>query len=260
MDRIVPGMDTELARTLQRALEKQGLAFELSASARNAVVRNGGVEVTVEANGQTSTESFDKVLVAVGRRAYSAGLGLTDLGMALDEKGRIQVDEHFQTSLPGIYAIGDVIAGAMLAHKAEEEGIACVEHLAGQAGHVNYDTIPNVVYTAPELAAVGKTEAECREAGGEIRVGSFPFRANGRARAMEDVDGLVKIVADAKTDRVLGVHILGPRASELIAEVVLAMEFGASAEDIARTCHAHPTLSEAVREAALGVAGRSIHR
>jgi dihydrolipoamide dehydrogenase len=260
MDRIVPGMDAELATALQRALEKQGLSFELSASARKAVVQDGGVEVTVEARGSTSTDSADKVLVAVGRRPHTAGLGLAEIGVALDGKGRIEVDEHFQTSVPGIFAIGDVIAGPMLAHKAEDEGIACVERLAGQAGHVNYGAIPNVVYTAPELAAVGQTEADCREAGRAIRVGTFPFRANGRARAMADVEGLVKIVADAETDRVLGVHILGPRASELIAEAALGIEFSASAEDIARTCHAHPTLSEAVREAALAVADRSIHR
>jgi dihydrolipoamide dehydrogenase len=180
--------------------------------------------------------------------------------MSRDERGRLRVDARYQTSVPGVHAIGDVIAGPMLAHKAQEEGIACVEQIAGQAGHVNYDAIPLVVYTSPELAAVGKTEAECREAGIDVRIGTFPFMANGRARAMGERDGFVKIVADARSDRVLGVHVLGPRASELIGEAVVALEFGASAEDIARTCHAHPTLSEAVREAALAVDGRSIHR
>jgi dihydrolipoamide dehydrogenase len=260
MDRIVPLMDKELGATLKKALEKQGLSFQLSARARNATVEpDGVVSVTIDAGGKDSTETFDKVLVAIGRRPLTAGLGLEALGVKLDEKGGIEVDEHFQTSVSGLYAIGDVIRGPMLAHKAEEEGIACVERLAGQGGHVNYAAIPNVVYTWPELASVGRSEEECAQQGIAVKTGKFPFLANGRARAMEERDGLVKVIADAETDRVLGVHILGPRASDLIAEAALAIEFAASAEDIARTCHAHPTLPEAVKEAALGVAGRSIH-
>jgi dihydrolipoamide dehydrogenase len=258
-DRIVPGMDGELAHALQRALERQGLSFRLSTSARKAVVKGAAVEVTIETDGTAATESFDRVLVAVGRRPFTAGLGLEALGVALDPKGHIRVDERFETSVPGLHAIGDVIGGPMLAHKAEEEGIACVERLAGQAGHVNYEAIPSVVYTWPELAAVGKTEQECRAAGLEVLTGTSLFAASGRARAMGERDGLVKVVVDAGSDRILGLHILGPHASELIAEAALAIEFGASAEDIARTSHAHPTLSEAVREAALGVGKRGIH-
>ena len=260
LDRIVPGMDREMARALQKVLERQGLTFSLATAARKAAVEDGRVAVTIETGGTATTESFDRVLVAVGRRPFTADLGLEGAGVALDARGRITVDHRFETSVPGVHAIGDVIAGPMLAHKAEDEGIACVELLAGRAGHVNYDAIPSVVYTWPELAGVGKTEEECQEAGRAVRIGRFPFMANGRARAAEERDGLVKIIADAGTDRVLGVHILGPRASDLIAEAVLAMEFGGSAEDIARTCHAHPTFSEAVREAALDVDGRSIHQ
>ena len=260
LDRIVPGMDREMARALQKVLERQGLTFSLATAARKAVVEDGRVAVTIEAGGTATTESFDRVLVAVGRRPFTADLGLEGAGVALDARGRITVDHRFETSVRGVHAIGDVIAGPMLAHKAEDEGIACVELLAGRAGHVNYDAIPSVVYTWPELAGVGKTEEDCREAGRAVRIGRFPFMANGRARAAEEREGLVKIIADAGTDRVLGVHILGPRASDLIAEAVLAMEFGGSAEDIARTCHAHPTFSEAVREAALDVDGRSIHQ
>jgi len=258
-DRIVPGMDGDLTRALQPALEKQGLSFRLSTQARKAVIKDAGVEVTIETGGAAATESFDRVLVAIGRRPVTAGLGLDALGVALDPKGHIRVDERFETSVPGLHAIGDVIAGPMLAHKAEEEGIACVERIAGQAGHVNYDAVPSVVYTWPELAGVGKTEQECRTEGLEITTGSSRFATNGRARAMGERDGLVKVVADVKSDRILGLHILGPHASELIAEAALAIEFGASAEDIARTSHAHPTLTEAVREAALAVAKRSIH-
>jgi dihydrolipoamide dehydrogenase len=242
LDRIVPGTDAELARALQRALEKQGLTFRLSSSAKD-------VDMGV----------FDRILVSVGRQPHVEGLGLEALGVGLDERGRIRVDVRYETSVPGIHAIGDVIPGPMLAHKASEEGIACVELMAGGAGHVNYEAIPNVVYTSPELATVGRTEEQCREAGLEVRVGRFPFAASGRARAMDEREGMVKIVADARTDRVLGVHVLGPRASELIAEATLAMEFGASAEDIARTSHAHPTLAETLREAALAVADRAIH-
>jgi dihydrolipoamide dehydrogenase len=253
-------MDREMARALQKVLERQGLTFSLATAARKAAVEDGRVAVSIETGGTATTESFDRVLVAVGRRPYTANLGLDGAGVALDARGRITVDHRFETSVPGVHAIGDVIAGPMLAHKAEDEGIACVELLAGRAGHVNYDAIPSVVYTWPELAGVGKTEEECHEAGRAVRIGRFPFMANGRARAAEERDGLVKIIADAVTDRVLGVHVLGPRASDLIAEAVLAIEFGGSAEDIARTCHAHPTFSEAVREAALDVDGRSIHQ
>ncbi len=252
LDRIAAGMDAELAVALQRTLERQGLTFSLGAAVEPAAVTDDGVEV--------DGKRYDRVLVAVGRRPYTAGLGLDELGVRHDVEGRILVDGRFKTSVEGIYAIGDVIAEPMLAHKAEEEGIACVELLAGQAGHVNYEAIPNVIYTWPELAAVGCTEQEARDAGTDVKVGSFPFLANGRARAAEEREGLVKIVADARTDRVVGVHILGPRASDLIAEATLAMEFGASAEDIARTSHAHPTFAEAVREAALAVADRAIHK
>ena len=258
-DRIVPGMDRDLTRALQAALEKQGLTFRLSTQARKAVVKDAAVEVTIETGGAAVAESFDRVLVAIGRRPVTAGLGFDALGVALDPKGHVRVDERFETSVPGIHAIGDVIGGLMLAHKAEEEGIACVERIAGQAGHVNYAAIPSVVYTWPELAGVGKTEQECQTEGLKVTIGSSGFAANGRARAMGERDGLVKVVADAQSDRILGLHILGPRASELIAEAVLAIEFGASAEDIARTSHAHPTLAEAIREAALAAAKRSIH-
>jgi dihydrolipoamide dehydrogenase len=260
MDRIVPGMDAELARGLQRSLERQGLTFTLGASVGKALLEDGRVRVSIESGGGATTEVFDRVLVAVGRRPYTRELGLEVVGVATDAKGRVEVDGTYQTSVAGLFAIGDVIAGPMLAHKAEDEGLACVERMAGQAGHVNYDAIPSVVYTWPELASVGRTEEECRGAGIEVKVGRFPFMANGRARAAQERDGLVKVVAAAQSDRVLGVHILGPRASDLIAEAVLAIEFGASAEDIARTCHAHPTFTEAVREAALAVDGRSLHQ
>ena len=259
MDRILPIMDKELGATLKKVLEKQGLSFQLSASAKSATIEGKEARVTIEGSGKSSTESFDMVLVAIGRRPYTAGLGLDAVGVMLDKKGRVEVDEHFQTSVAGIYAVGDAIRGPMLAHKAGDEGVACVEMLAGQAGHVNYEAVPSVVYTWPEFASVGKSEEECAEQGLEVKIGKFPFFANGRMRAMEERDGLVKVIADAKSDRVLGVHILGPRASDLIAEAALAIELGSSAEDIARTCHAHPTLPEAVKEAALGVAGRSIH-
>ena len=260
LDRVAAGMDLELSRALQRVLERQGLTFSLGAAARKAVVVDGRVDVTVEVGGAAGTESFDRVLVAIGRRPCTAGLGLDAVGVTLDPRGRIAVDARFETSAPGIHAIGDAIAGPMLAHKAEEEGIACAELLAGKSGHVNYGAIPSVIYTWPELAGVGLSEEECREGGRAVRIGRFPFAANGRARAAGERDGQVKIIADARTDRALGVHVLGPRASDLIAEAVLAMEFSASAEDIARTCHAHPTYSEAVREAALAVDGRAIHR
>jgi dihydrolipoamide dehydrogenase len=221
-------------------------------------VQDGHVTLTVENDkGQRSELAADRVLVAVGRQPYTAGLGAAEVGVAFDERGRIVIDEHYQTNVPGVYAIGDVITGPMLAHKAEEEGVALAERLAGQAGHVNYDVIPAVVYTWPEVATVGLAEEAAKASEVQYKVGTFFFLANGRARCMDETDGMVKILADAKTDRVLGVHIIGPRASDLIAEAVMAMEFGAAAEDIARTMHAHPTLPEALREAALNVDKRS---
>jgi dihydrolipoamide dehydrogenase len=259
MDRIVPGMDRALGTQLQKLLERQGMKFELQASAKAARVEGEQVRVTVESGGTTREELCDVLLVAVGRRPYTDGLGAREVGVAMDEKGRIQVSEAYETSVSGVFAIGDVIPGPMLAHKAEEEGIAAVETMSGQAGHVRYDCIPNVVYTWPELASVGLSADEARARGIEVRTGAFPFMANGRARAMNERDGQVTIVADARTDRIVGAHILGPRASDLIAEVAFAMEMGASAEDIARSVHAHPTLPEAVKEAALAVAGRAIH-
>ena len=259
LDRIVPGTDKEIGAELKKALEKGGMKFQLSASATRAEKDGDRMRVTVESGGKTSVEIADVVLVAVGRRPFHEGLGTDIAGIALDERGRIKVDEHFATSVPGIYAIGDVITGPMLAHKAEEEGVAAVEMMAGLAGHVNYAAIPNVVYTSPELASVGLSEDDAAARGIPIKVGRFPFIANSRARCMDDTTGLVKMIADAKTDRILGVHILGPHASELIAEAAVAMEFGASAEDIARSVHAHPTLAETLKEAALAVDGRAIN-
>jgi dihydrolipoyl dehydrogenase len=261
LDRILPGMDGEVAKQFQRILQKQGFEFRLGAKVTGAKKTNKGVILTIEPTKGGPAESIeaDVVLVAIGRRPFSEGLGLDRAGVALDERGRVKTDAHFRTNVEGIYAIGDVIAGPMLAHKAEEEGVAVAEIIAGQAGHVNYETVPGVVYTHPEVASVGKTEEELKAAGIEYKVGKFPFLANSRARAVVDTDGFVKILADAKTDRVLGVHIIGPEAGTVIHECVMAMEFGASAEDIARAFHAHPTLNEAVKEAALGVAGRAIH-
>ena len=262
MDRALPGVDAGSAKLLQRSLERQGMKFRFGVSARAATVEGDEVRVEVATNGGSGapeTLTADVLLVAVGRRPYTDGLGTVELGVKLDAKGRVIVDEHYQTSVPGVFAIGDVIAGPMLAHKAEEEGIACVERMAGVAGHVNYACIPNVVYTHPELASAGVSEEEARERGLEVRVGTFPFQANGRAKALGEREGQVKLVADAATDRLLGAHIVGARASDVIAELVVAMELGASAEDIARSVHAHPTLPEAVKEAALGVAGRAIH-
>ena len=261
LPRLVPGMDAEVAKQFERMLAKQGLKFRLGSKVTAAEKAADGVTLTVEpaAGGAAEQLKADVVLLAIGRRPYVEGLGLDTAGVALDERGRIKVDHHFATSVPGIYAIGDVIAGPMLAHKAEEEGVALAEHLAGQKPHVNYAAIPGVVYTWPEVASVGATEEELKAAGTEYRVGKFPFMANGRARAMGEVDGFVKILADKRTDKVLGAHILGPDAGTLIAEIVTAIEFGASAEDVARTCHAHPTMSEAVKEAALAVEKRAIH-
>ena len=261
LDRILPGMDLDVAKTFQRLLQKQGFAFRLSAKVTSATVANGKVTLGVEpaAGGAAEQIEADVVLVAVGRVPYTQGLGLEKIGVKLDERGRIAVDGHFATNVPGIHAIGDVIRGPMLAHKAEDEGIAVAEIIAGQAGHVNYDVIPGVVYTAPEVAAVGRTEEELKAAGIDYKAGKFLFLANGRAKANQTTDGFVKVLADAKTDRVLGVHVIGPMAGELIHEAAVLMEFGGSAEDLARTCHAHPTLSEAVKEAAMAVAGRAIH-
>jgi len=261
LDRILPGMDGEIARQFQRILEKQGIAFRLGAKVTGVDASGNALKVQVEAAAGGGTETLDAnvVLVAIGRVPFTDGLGLKEAGVALDDRGRVRTDHHFATSVPGVYAIGDVIAGPMLAHKAEDEGVAVAEIIAGQAGHVNYDVIPGVVYTTPEVAAVGKTEEELKDAGIAYTVGKFPFTANGRSKVNQTTDGLVKILADARTDRVLGVHIIGREAGEMIHEAAVLMEFGGSAEDLARTCHAHPTRSEAIKEAALGVAKRSIH-
>ena len=261
LDRILPGLDNEVGRQSQRLLEKQGIAFKLGAKVTGVDSSGATLKATIEPakGGAAETIEADVVLVAIGRVPYTEGLGLDEAGVKKDNRGRVIVDAHFATNVKGIYAIGDVIAGPMLAHKAEDEGMAAAEILAGQAGHVNYDVIPNVVYTFPEIASVGKTEEELKEAGIAYNTGKFPFTANGRAKANHQTDGFVKILADAKTDRVLGVHIVGSDAGNMIAEAAVAMEFGAAAEDIARTCHAHPTLPEAVKEAALAVAKRAIH-
>jgi len=261
LDRITPNMDSETGKLLQRVLTKSGFVFKLGTKVVGAVKTKSGVTLQLEpaAGGDKSEIQADVVLVAIGRRPFTDGLGLQEIGVALDNKQRVKVDAHYQTNIPGIYAIGDVIDGPMLAHKAEDEGMVVIEMLAGQKPHLNYDAIPAVIYTWPEVASVGKTEEELKAAGIEYKTGKFPFTANSRARTNADTDGFVKILADAKTDRVLGVHIIGPDAGTMIAEAALAMEYGASAEDIARTTHAHPTLNEAVKEAALAVAGRAIH-
>ena len=260
LERILPGMDGEVSKQFQRMLEKQGLTFHLGYKVAGVEKTETGAKVTVEPKdgGEAKTFEADVVLLAVGRRPNTAGLGLEELGVALD-RSRVTVDESFATNVAGIYAIGDVIRGPMLAHKAEDEGVALAEMLAGQHGHVNYGVIPGVVYTSPEVAAVGRTEEELRAADIAYNVGKFPFTANGRARAMRHTDGFVKVLADAKTDRVLGVHIIGVGAGDLIAEAAVLMEFGGSSEDLARTCHAHPTLAEAVKEAAMAVEKRAIH-
>jgi dihydrolipoamide dehydrogenase len=261
LDRILPGMDGEIAKQFQRILEKQGFAFKLGAKVTGVDTSGKKLSARVEpaAGGAAETIEADVVLVCIGRVPYTEGLGLKQAGVALDNRGRVQIDAHFSTSLKGVYAIGDVVAGPMLAHKAEDEGVAVAEILVGQAGHVNYDAIPNVVYTFPEIATVGKGEEELKAAGVAYNAGKFPFTANGRAKVNLTTDGFVKILADAKTDRVLGVQLICADAGNMIAEAAIAMEFGASAEDIARTCHAHPTLSEAVKEAAMAVAKRTIH-
>jgi dihydrolipoamide dehydrogenase len=261
LDRILPGMDSEVARQFQRILEKQGFAFKLGAKVTGVDTSGNRLVAKVEpaAGGDAESIEADVVLVCIGRVPYTEGLGLQDAGVALDNRGRVQIDPHFATSVKGIYAIGDVVAGPMLAHKAEDEGVACAEIIAGQAGHVNYDVIPGVVYTTPEVSVVGKTEDELKQAGIAYTVGKFPFTANGRSKVNQTTDGFVKILADANTDRVLGVHIIGREAGEMIHEAAVLMEFGGSAEDLARTCHAHPTRSEAVKEAALAVGKRAIH-
>jgi dihydrolipoamide dehydrogenase len=256
---ILPLMDNELAALLHRMLEKQGFKFQFGTGATGAKVKDGKVVVSWKNGEKTGEEIADKVLVATGRKPVTDGLGLKEIGVAMDPKGFVKADAHFATNVPGIWAIGDVIGGLMLAHKAEEEGIAAAEIMAGKAGHVNYHTIPGVVYTHPELAQVGLTEADARREGREIRIGKFPFSANGRAKSIDETDGMVKIIGDANTDRLLGVQILGAHASDMIAECVMAMEMAASVEDLARTNHAHPTLPEAVKEAAMAVDKRAIH-
>ncbi len=261
LDRILPGMDLDVCNSFQKILTKQGMTFRLGSKVTKVVKDASGCVVTVEpaAGGQAEDVFADVVLVCIGRNPYTDGLGLAEAGVTLDNRKRVVVDSHFATNVPGIYAIGDVIAGPMLAHKAEDEGVALAEILAGQAGHVNYDVIPGVIYTAPEVATVGKTEEELKAVGVAYKVGKFPFLANGRAKVNKTTDGFVKVLADATTDRVLGVHIIGPHAGEMIGEACVLMEFGGSAEDLARTCHAHPTLTEAIKEAAMSVEKRAVH-
>jgi dihydrolipoamide dehydrogenase len=256
LDRITPGMDAEVAKTLQRALAKQGIVFKLGSKVTGAKAGAKGVELTVEpaAGGAAETLSADKVLLAIGRRPFTEGLGLESVGVTPDKRGFIDTD-HGRTSAPGVWAIGDVTHGPMLAHKGEEEAVACIETIAGKAGHVNYDVIPSVTYTFPEVASVGKTEEELKAAGVAYKVGKFPFTANSRARINHEAEGFVKVLADAKTDRILGVHMIGPDVGEMIGEYCVAMEFSAASEDVARTCHPHPTRSEALRQAAMGVEG-----
>jgi dihydrolipoamide dehydrogenase len=261
LDKILGSMDGDVSKQFQRILEKQGIAFKMSSKVTGVAKAKKGANVTFEpvAGGAAEMIESDVVLVATGRKPFTDGLGLAEAGVVLDRRGFVDIDDHWRTNVPGIYAIGDVVKGPMLAHKAEDEGVAVAEIMAGQHGHVNFDVIPGVVYTSPEVASVGKTEEELKAAGILYKAGKFPFTANGRARAMQHTDGFVKILADAATDRVLGVHILGHAAGELIHECAVLMEFGGSSEDLARTCHAHPTMSEAVREAALGTFAKSIH-
>jgi dihydrolipoamide dehydrogenase len=258
-DRILPLMDQDLSGVLQRSLEKHGMKFKFNSAAMGAEIKEGKVFVTVKTGEQTVVEECDKVLVCTGRKPVTDGLGLAEIGVALDKRGFVLANPHFETNIPGIYAIGDVIGGLMLAHKAEEEGIAAAELMAGRAGHVNYKVVPGVVYTHPEFAQVGLTEADAKREGREVKVGKFSLKANGRAIAIDETEGFMKVIGDAKTDRLLGVQILSPHAGELIAEACVAMEFASSTEDLARTMHAHPTLSEALKEAALAVEKRAIH-
>ena len=261
LDHILPPMDGEVRKTAQRMLKKQGMAFKLASKVTGAKTAKSGVTLTVEPRDGGAAEEIkaEVVLLAIGRRPYTEGLNLDAVGLTTDDRGFIAVDAHLKTAVDGVYAIGDVIGGAMLAHKAEDEGIAVAETIAGQSGHVNYDAIPSVVYTHPEISMVGKTEEQLKDAGVDYKAGKFSFMANSRAKANGETEGFVKILADAKTDRVLGAHIIGPQAGELIAAITLGMEFSAAAEDIARTCHSHPSLSEAVKESALAVDGRAIH-
>ncbi|MGF1594221.1 MAG: dihydrolipoyl dehydrogenase [Kiloniellaceae bacterium] len=261
LDRILPGMDGEIAKQTQRVLGKQGLKFRLGTKVTGAKAGKDGVTLTLEpAKGGDAEElRSDVVLVAIGRRPFTEGLGLKELGVATDNRGVIQVDENFETSVKGIYAIGDCVPGPMLAHKAEEDGIIAVERMSGQKSHIDYNLVPGVVYTWPEVAGVGKTEEQLKEAGIDYKVGKFPFTANSRARAVGDTDGVVKVLTDARSDKVLGVHILGPLAGDILAECVTVMEFGGTAEDIARTCHSHPSMGESVKEAAMAAGGRAIH-
>ncbi|HJD67482.1 MAG TPA: dihydrolipoyl dehydrogenase [Rickettsia endosymbiont of Bembidion lapponicum] len=256
---IVPMLDKEVASQFMKLQQKQGIEFKLNTKVLSAEVKSGKVNLTIEEGGKSSIITSDVVLMAVGRKAYTQNLGLEAVGIATDKQGRIEINEHFQTVVPNIYAVGDAVKGAMLAHKAEEEAVAATEIMAGQAGHVNYNLIPSVIYTSPEVASVGETEEQLKERGVSYKVGKFPFLANSRARAVGRTEGMVKILADSKTDKVLGAHIIGADAGTLIAELTAYMEFGAAAEDIARTCHAHPTLSEAIKEAALGVDKRTIN-
>ena len=261
LDRVTPGMDGEVSKEFEKILKKQGMVFKLGTKVTGVDTSGEAVKVTVEPakGGAAETIECDTVLVAIGRRPYTEGLGLEQVGVRLDNRGRVETDGHWRTNVDGVWAIGDVIVGPMLAHKAEEEGSGVAELLAGQKPHIDYDIIPGVVYTAPEVASIGKTEEQLKEAGTAYKVGKFPFLANSRARSIGVTDGFVKILADAATDRVLGAHIIGPEAGTLIAEIAIAMEFGASSEDIARTCHAHPTLEEAIKEAALATFAKPIH-
>lgn len=262
LDHILPGMDSEVSKNMQRILAKQGLTFKMSTKVTGAKASPRSVELTAEpaAGGKAEKIKADIVLVAIGRKPNTEGLGLDKAGVDVDERGFVKIDKHnFQTNVPGIFAIGDVVGGAMLAHKAEEEGVACVEIIAGEAGHIDHDSIPGIVYTWPEVASVGKTEEQLKQDGTAYNVGKFPFTANSRARANGDADGFVKILADAESDAILGAHIIGPAGGDLIQEIVVGIELGASAEDIARICHGHPGLPEAVKEAALGVSKRAIH-
>lgn len=259
MDKILGGMDHELAKAMQKILEKQGMEFHTNTKLVETVVGKKDVKAICDKKGEKIEIKGDRMLVAVGRKANTEGLNSEAIGLKLEKNGKITIDSHFKTNVPGVYAIGDVVAGPMLAHKAEEEGVAIAEILANLPGHVNYNAIPGVVYTWPEVASVGLTEEQCKEQNISIKSGKFPFLANGRAKALGNTDGFVKILADARTDKIVGAHIIGPTASELIGELVVAMEFGASAEDIARSSHAHPTLSEVIKEAALGVDKRSLH-
>lgn len=262
LDHICPGTDKEIGTTFQRSLKKQGFKFQMKTKVEQAELKGDKVELTVSPSkgGDSKTMEADAVLVSVGRVPFTEGLGLENIGVEMEENGRmIKADDHFRTNVPGVYAIGDVIKGPMLAHKAEEEGIAAVEIMAGKAGHVNYEAIPGVIYTHPEVATVGKNEEQLKEEGVKYNVGKFPFMANSRARCNDDAEGMVKVLSDAKTDRLLGMHIVGPQAGELIAEGVIGMEYGASSEDIGRTCHAHPTLSEAVKEACMDAYDKPIH-